>query len=76
MIKKHERKANKCYVDESDHKEACEVAEFEGDFKQESKVVESANVLVKDLKQDVEKGCVKCEKTQENTACTKAMHKH
>ena len=56
------KKASKCHVDESDYKAACKVTECQGGFKQESKVVESANVLVKDLKQDVEKGCMKCEK--------------
>jgi len=30
--------------------------------------------LVKDLKQDVEKGCVKCEKLRENSTKIEAMH--
>ena len=72
--KKHKRKVTKCYVDESDHNESCEVVEHEGDFKQESKAVESVNVLVKNLKQEIEKGCVKCEKLQKNSTCIEVMH--
>ena len=39
-------KVNKSNVDESEHKEACVVAECEGELKHESKVVESVKVLL------------------------------
>ena len=71
---KHERKVSKCDVDGSDHNGACKVAECQSYFKQESKAVECANDLVKDLKQGVEEGCAKCEKLQENSRRVEAIY--
>ena len=73
--KKCKSKATEVCVDECDHKEACKVAECEGDFKKECEGVEGLNVnLDKYLKKDDEKACVKCEKLQENSAHVDVTH--
>ena len=67
---KQKIKVIKSNAHESEHKEACVVAECEGELKHESKVVEG----VKILQQDVEKGCVKCKINQEKSRFTEVVH--